>query len=313
LQTLSRTKGALVLAALLASFSIPVRADLIDLIADFNSIADGGNNASVQTYFNNLLSGSGASVAVSGAKGEANYDGDGHVVGPCTLTGSYTNCWGSGTSHNTTGTGKPYVTPLTLGTSDGANMGDTPRVLGSQGFLDTFLIPDGNYKKGGKNAIKFAFTNIPFLVTQVEFDFEILPSVSCTSFPCSNLPDFTFYVDGIQVLYQLAITPPVGNRESRCTDGSSYTAPFSPNPASCNPPSGYETVPQWIGKTGLINLAAIPGFNVNSHNHTFEFVDWPEMVGIDNFNMPREVPEPSTLLLLGTGLAGIWLKRKRNR
>jgi hypothetical protein len=305
-------KRALIVSLLVLGLGAPVRADVIDLIADFNSLADGANNAAVQAYFNNLLLGSGASVVVSGAKAEADYDGDGHVVGPCTLTGNYTSCNGSSLSLS-----KPFVTPLTLGTSDGASMGDTPRPFtpgnyNEAEFLDTFLVHDGSYKKKvdgvWKQAIKLDFTNIPFLVTTVEFDFQIFPSTACQSFPCSNLPDFRFYVDDIPVLYQLAITPPTDNRESRCTDRNSYNAPFSPGASSCS--GDYERVPQWIG-TVSIDLTQVPGFNVNSQNHKFEFVDWPEMIGIDNFNMPREVPEPGTLLLLGTGLVGMVLSKKR--
>jgi hypothetical protein len=306
-------KRALLAAALVLGLGMPMQADVIDLIADFNSLADGANNAAVQAYFDNLLSGSGASVVVKGARGEANYDGDGHVVGPCTLTGSQSSCNGS------TSSGGSYVTPLTLGTSDGASFGDTPRDKNAPGFLDTFLVHDGSYKKKvngvWKQAILLEFTNIPFLVTTVEFDFEIFPSDACLKknpADCGNLPDFRFYVDDILVHYQLALSLKDQNLESRCTDRSSYNSPFSPGASGCTAlgDGTYELVPQYIG-TVSFDLTQVAGFDVNSHNHKFEFVDWPEMIGIDNFNMPFRVPEPSTLLLLGTGLVGIIVKRKR--
>jgi hypothetical protein len=329
-------KLSLMAALLLLGLSLPARADLIDLIVDFNLLADGATNAQVQQYLRDSVGNSSNTpnlpnapqVWVYGAKGEKNYDGDGHVVGPCTFRDGDSDCDDS----SDTGLDESYVTPLTLGTSDGASMGGTPRpfdpvafnALNSsqkadfkKTFFDTFLTHDGSYKKDGKQAIKFKFVNLPFLLTQVEFDFQIFPSNACTKLnpsSCSNKPDFTFYVDGIKAHYQLAITPPADNNESRCTDKNTYNSPFDPGASGCfqNNTQQYETVPQWIG-TVSIDLTSLPGFNLNSFNHTFEFVDWPEMIGIDNFNMPRRVPEPGTLLLLGMGgLASVWLKKKRS-
>lgn len=44
----------------------------------------------------------------------------------------------------------------------------------------------------------------------------------------------------------------------------------------------------------------------------FEFYDWPERVAIDSLTITT-VPEPGTLLLLGAGLTGIVLTRKKRK
>ena len=66
-------------AAVLAVVTQPAEATTFD----FNSLADGASNTSVQTYMRTVL-GCASCVTVTNSVAEANYTGDGHVVGPNT-------------------------------------------------------------------------------------------------------------------------------------------------------------------------------------------------------------------------------------
>lgn len=137
---------------------------------DFNSLADGASNSSVQSYMNGLL-GPGSTVTVTGSQASNDYDGDGHVVGP--------------------GNGR---TSLTLGTSDG-----TTQHLSTN---DTFI-------HNVSSATEIAMTFSGLEIYSVSFDYEIFPDGSCpTGKNCgSNWPDFTFKADGTQVFETLAVMP----------------------------------------------------------------------------------------------------------
>jgi hypothetical protein len=337
-QRMMQTSLALVL---MVALHLSARADTITFPTgdpgdpftfNFNSLADGANNTAVQNYMNGFLTPFGASVAVSGAKAENGYDGDGHVVGPC-------NGGGTACASMT----PKLVTPLTLGTSDYVQVGGAPRAGANTDFmdgananLDTFII-----NKDGVDRFSFTFSNLPAAlfpggVTHLGFDFEIFPDDQCAdSNELSNLnncnddefPDFSFYADdGTGDLWDLdsKVFHFWGFQPSDlCTDNGRNAAFNAGQPAGqvlvCSPYTDSnvtdgtssltndERVPQLIGSVFIV---------LDTPATRFGFRDWPRRIGIDNFYMPTsQTPEPGTLILLGTGLLAVGrkLRKRQNR
>jgi hypothetical protein len=151
-------------------------------------------------------------------------------------------------------------------------------------------------------------------ITSVSFDYEIFPngdcpvlnSTSCGGAPVAGIypkqPDFTLTTNLGQVFRYLGVTP-----------GSAYPAGQPGGPSTTHSPNSgavsNELAPQAIGFTGLLTV------NVAGAT-TFTFTDWPATIGIDKLTINTQtqtvVPEPGTILLLGSGLAG-YCARRRSR
>ena len=281
----------------LASAGAPTIAAAGPIVFDFNPLADNANNAAVQAYMQGVINAADptlGSVAVKWARAEKNYDAEGYVTGPSTVScsryqdGSCTR-WSRDTVSET------------LGTSDGG--------IGHDG-RDAFLV---NMASADRIVMEFAFP-----IYSVQFDYQIFPnsecrdggSAGCTGTGSSRWPDFKFVADGIQQFISFGADPQADE---------SLEHRYSPRSGN-----SYEKAPQLLGVSGLWEFA--DGVT------ELQFVDWPSTIGIDNLiityrRLPHEgppppgtnqeppgtAPEPSSLALLGLGLAGMAALRRRRK
>ena len=268
------------LAAIALSAPLVANGGPVTYTFNFNSLADGASNSTVQTYLQTVAAG----VTVAGSKAERDYTGDTYVTGPSNVNGTGANAGKTKASYSET-----------LGTSDSG--------VHHTG-LDTFLV------NSGSDRITMVF---PFLVYGVSFDFEIFPNsqcpngtgvnTSCDSTSDSSWPDFTLRagLSGspgtmIDYMHTFGVLP-----------GSNGTFTQSPHSVW-----GTEKAPQFLGQSGMQWF--VGGVN------KIQFVDWPVMIGIDNlvvYNYCRtcdenDIPEPGSIALFGAALFGLAAIRRRH-
>jgi len=252
--------------------------DFTGLAPATSSMTAAQDTAAVQTYMSGVLGCTGCSVTVSGAVADQTYNGDGHVVGP------------GGVS-------------LTLGNTNNATSNTGP-----VGSTDTFIANTSDSKTQISSQITLTFKGLT--VTAVSFDYEIFPDGSCTTLTASgcggspngvgiypNQPDLKFEAgtntNGIDPVVSLFGTN--GVQDGVAPGGGNGTSLYSPNSGASK-----ELAPQYIGHwSGSLN-------NVTE----LDFIDWPATIGIDNLTITT--PEPSMFLLLGIGLSGLFLPKKRH-
>jgi hypothetical protein len=184
-------------------------------------------------------------------------------------------------------------TSIALGTSENGVLNANVSCIGSAACTGTGL---DTYVRNNSAYTSFSFTfNNGMLIDSVKFDYEIFPDATCLTSACgANLPDMTFSTNLGQVFHYYGATP-----------AASLLSPVLPS----GTPD--ELTPQLIGNTGTLVGPNLAGGNV------LNFIDWPVTIGIDNltvvYHTNSAVPEPGSMILLGSGLVGLYARRKKRQ
>lgn len=247
---------------------------------NFNTLSAGANSSAIQGYMQGILNstyGNGVvTVTVTGAIADS---------GAVQSSNLHWNADG-----HTVGANSGTSTSITLGNSENCTI-DGP--VCTAGANDSYIRNDSLGLAGtASDVITMTFTGITF--NQAGFNWEIFPDASCTAADgthCGgtgnpNLPDFAFVAGANTPFTANGVVPGTGGTYS-------------------NSPLGAETAPQAMG-TGSWSFAS---------TNTFQFVDWPATIGIDNltFTPPSSVPEPASVALLLTIVMGCYFLRRKQR
>jgi hypothetical protein len=285
-------------AKIILFFSVVAAASATSLTAifNFNTVAESTGTAAqaqtaIQNYMNGVLTAAGCStctVTVTGAFADTNYNADGHVTGPGTSGGTASKS-------------------LTLGTSDNAGASNLTSSVNSS--YDTFLATTNDAASLSDTQITMTFNGFTLNGTSnASFDYEIFPNLTCTALTNSgcggaptggiypNQPDFVFDINGSTVVSSFGTGGTLYGVAPGSTNGNSNDSPLTTT----------ELAPQYIGTwAGSLNGAT-----------SLDFIDWPATIGVDNLvisftpNTQSAVPEPMSVLLLGTVIGGLALRKK---
>jgi hypothetical protein len=266
---------------ILSFLAVAAVASASSVTFNFSGLAENATTTQIQNYMDAALTAAGCTgctVTVTGAFADTSWNGDGHVTGP-----------GSG------------GTSLTLGTMSGVPSGSNSTstvVTPAKTFLATTA--DGDAGTDTQITMKFSGFTIN---GSASFDYEIFPNFSCTALNATNCggsavggiypnqPDFVFDTNGsTNIFTTYGVTPGT-------TNGN---ATHSPNSGS----GSSELAPQFIGNWS----GSLSGVS------QLDFIDWPATIGVDglsvSWNTSSPVPDPSSVLLFGTVVAGIALRKK---
>ena len=290
-------KAVLQVGALILTVSaIPARADVILNTLDFTGLQT-DTDAQIQTYIQTTLGSAvvAGSVKVTGAEGGGApcgssvsdcygglhnghyyYTGDGHVVG--------------GTSRTSTS--------YTLANKDGGFIINNNGVGNSQGSPSSYI------------NLQFTLTGGATEITGLSFDYEIFPNIDCgTRSNCADI-SLTSGVGG-STDWSKSATNPASGSYSPCGTNDSPSSETS----GCS--SGLENNAQLIGtfnSSGTLTTAQLDSFCTGGVCD-ITFNDWPATIGIEDVVITTNtdpVPEPSSLILLGT-IAGLVVFKMRRR